>query len=812
LAQAVDKPSTSACKANAEGNTPRRRHSAGAMGCGNSKGATTPVRNASSSQPNSGAPHSSGKLLDKYTLGKVVGQGAFGVVYKCKKKGTQEEYAVKMIDQVETPLAEIKREAEMLHKLNHPTVIKLYDVYYEKVFVCMVMEFYKGGDMIQGMMAHWKSKGMIPIFNVKHLSKQMHTAVAWVHSKSCVHRDIKGDNFMMDFPNVENPQQRIYLSDFGTVREVAPGERMTQKCGTKNYWPPEFFKMNYGIKVDCWAVGVVMFGLVSGKFPFKGEEDVKFKKLIIPKRCPPEGQELIHSLLERDEVKRKECADALKHKFLTDFEPATNMTIERMDTDFAPDIKEVGANAGIQQRRAELVNRLQAAEGKGDKGKKPARNDGEKTFTCTDPVTERSTTFEWWSASKAADLVGAFAKANKQPPSDMTNREVTEETVKEQLRDHNVTIDGFGKGQAKRFEEFLHEIQNGSSRLMLDATKHKHVVREVDIVLVKISHSPGADAKYLVEVTEGLQEGQIAVGPALPGHLKQPVESTLQTAERLAKDMMGMGDCKIRWSTSTIEAFEESENSPAYPGIQTVYRKEVICGQVLTTNESVLQRLGLMGGGSKFQFQHGKKMRVFEWMTEARCQAKGIRLGANSQDQDFSALVYPPIGLEEEELNEFLKKNKVETGNWGTGTYKTLADFSEELVKGESTLIRQTNGRVARVVDIVVLELSRKDTGEVLVEASETFKENSQQLNRLPAVKRRSDEHQFHTARRMVQKYLRLDDNRVAIDPSDVRIMEEEQESKAYPGLATIYRKRFMKGVIVPEARSSSRLPGSSGK
>jgi len=779
------------------------------MGCGNSKDTTTLVQNATAAPPTqNGAPHSSGKLLDKYTLGKVLGQGAFGVVYKCKKKGTNEEFAVKMIDQVETPLAEIKREAEMLHKLSHPTVIKLHDVYYEKVFVCMVLEYYKGGDMIQGMMAHWKSKGMIPIWNVKHLSKQMHTAVAWLHSKSCVHRDIKGDNYMMDKPNVENPQQRLYLSDFGTVREVAPGERMTQKCGTKNYWPPEFFKMNYGIKVDCWAVGVVMFGLVSGKFPFKGEEDVKFKKLIIPKRCPPEGHELIHSLLERDEAKRKECADALKHKFLTDQEAASSMTIERMDTDFAPDIKETGANAGVQQRRAELVNRLQAAEDKGGKnnGSAVVRNDGDKAFTCTDLVTERSTTFEWWATGRSADMLAASAKGKQVPTGDMVNREVTEETVRQQLLDHNVKVDGFGKGQAKRFDEFVTEIQNGSSRLMLDATKHKHVVRAVDIVVVRIVYGSGPDAKYLVDVTDGLQEGQIVPGPALPGHLKLPFESTLQAAERLAKGMMGLGDCKIKWNTTTIDAYEESENSPAYPGIQTVYRKDVILGQVSTTNESVLGRLGLGGGKSKFTFTQGSKTRTYEWMGEARCAAKNIKLSVNS-NQDFSALVYPPIGLEEEELNEFLKKNKLDTSSWGTGTFKTLADFSEELVKGESTLIRQVNGRVARVVDIVVMELTRKDSGDILVEASEKFKDSEQKLNRLPAVKRRSDEHQFHTARRMIQKYLKLDDNHVTIDSTDVRMLEEEQESKAYPGLATIYRKRFMKGVLYPEARSNSKGP-----
>merc|ERR1719436_2073020 len=135
---------------------------------------------------------------------------------------------------------------------------------------------------------------------------------------SCLHRDVKGDNFLMEFSGVEHTEQRLVLSDFGTAREVRQGERMRQKCGTRNYWSPEFYRMDYGAKVDCWAVGVVMFGLVSGKFPFKGEHDVKCKSLLIPKRCPDLGRDLIHSLLDRDEHTRTDCAAALQHPFLSE--------------------------------------------------------------------------------------------------------------------------------------------------------------------------------------------------------------------------------------------------------------------------------------------------------------------------------------------------------------------------------------------------------------------------------------------------------------------------------------------------------------
>merc|ERR1719193_361848 len=375
-----------------------------------------------------------------------------------------------MIDQVETPLDEIEREAEMLKYLAHPTVVKLHDVYYEKVFVCMVLDFYKGGDMIQGMMAHWKTKGMIPMSSVRILSKQMHTAVAWVHANACAHRDVKGDNFMMKEFLVENPQQLIFLSDFGTVCKVIPGQRMTQKCGTKNYWPPEFYRLNYTYKVDCWAVGVVMFGLVSGKFPFKVEEDVKYKKLVVQRKCPDGGGELIHAYLERDEDKRWECAAALQHPFLKEGGEDLAVgaekslgTAEKFDADNDHNIKETGiANAGVQLRRAELVDRLQGGGKPGSGGSGMTSNvvfDGSKAFTVRDPVTERSTTFEWWSAAKVTDMVAATQRGEQMPTTNIINRDVTAESVKQQLVAHDIKVTGFGTGKAKPFSTFVTEIQ-----------------------------------------------------------------------------------------------------------------------------------------------------------------------------------------------------------------------------------------------------------------------------------------------------------------------------------------------------------------
>merc|ERR1719336_234413 len=100
------------------------------------------------------------------------------------------------------------------------------------------------------MALHWETKGPIPMAAVQHLTQQMWRAVAFLHSKSCVHRDVKGDNFMMDLPELENTANRIYLGDFGNAIELKPGARLANRSGTRDFWAPEVYAQSYAHKVD----------------------------------------------------------------------------------------------------------------------------------------------------------------------------------------------------------------------------------------------------------------------------------------------------------------------------------------------------------------------------------------------------------------------------------------------------------------------------------------------------------------------------------------------------------------------------------
>lgn len=773
------------------------------MGCVRSKRAESPASNAAAGGPNADASAKptagadannveklNAKLLDNYVLGAVLGQGAFGVVYSCKKKTTVEEYAVKLIDKVESPMSDIKREVQMLQMLAHPCVVKLHAVFYEKVFVYLVMDVYKGGDLIGGMQAHWKAKGQIPVANIQIVAKQMMESIAWLHSKNVVHRDIKGDNYLMDIKQIEDPKVRVYLSDFGTVIKMNGDERLTQSCGTKVYWSPEFCRLSYGLKVDVWAVGIVMFGLFSGKFPFKGEPEIKNKEIVVNTRAPRPASELLLAILTKDEKKRFTAQQAVDHPWFAAL-PASypTQTAEDKEMNFQPEMKEREPNAGVTDRRRELVERL----GHSAASKPHALPFAiiKESFSVTDGA--KVFKYEWWPAAQCESQgLTAFPAAKKASEQDMqADIDTSTDGIKDQLQQHNISISAFGKDKAKTLPEFVNEIQNGLARLMLDATQHKKIVRVVDIVLLRIRYTGPGGTKFLIKTSETLADGRSRDDlVVLPGTKKEPAENSRQVAIRVVDERLNMADSKIKYYFQNREEFEDSEMSPSYPGVLTVYRKEIVDCVISTTDATILKRIGAQDS-SEYQSKDTRGVgRTFRWMDEKECKQHNVKIRAPKEAGEISALVHPPIGLDQEALSDFLRSQGVDPELFGENGTKTLKEFSEELTKGEATLSKQ-GGTITRVVDVVVMKIV-KPNGDVLVSTEEVVNGQSKKLERLPAAKRRSDENQFLAAHRVITKVLQMDETYITIIANEVKMVEEEAASTSYPGVKTFYRKRVV--------------------
>lgn len=773
------------------------------MGCGSSgdKGGELGDGGSSSTPGETKKPSGEKRLLDHYTVGEMLGQGAFGIVYACKPNGSDRDCAVKMVDKIESPFEKIKEEAEMLKKMNHNNVIKCHDVIYERCFVCIVMDRLRGGDLIVGMQAHWKSKGKIPVTATVRVSRQMAQAISYLHGQNIVHRDVKGDNYLCDRADITDTNVRIVLTDFGTAVPCRPEDRLREKCGTKLYWSPEFYKLDYSLKVDIWAMGVVVYGLLNGKFPFRDEKDIQSKAVTV-KGVPADCEAFVYLVLEKKEDKRADHKQAVEHPWIK-ADGSSAASKHEDDPDFKPaaEFKET-VNHGVQDRRQELVERLQEQKKPGERDKKkPEEHYWKEWFSIVDRHAKNSTLkYEWWKPeqveeAKILSLDGATKKVDGAAGKD---DKAAEKVLETQLRDHGINVDMFGKGEAKTLAQFTAEVQNGSAVLMNDATKFKRLVRVVDVILLRIC-APGG-AKYLIETGEKFPDGRTRHINRLPGTKKEPHMNSKQMAEKICAELLDLGGAKVNFDYSNREIFEEEEGSASYPGVTTVYRKEIIEGTMV--GDASKDYIGKTAK-SPDDWSHKDKTgntKYFKWMTDKECTSAKLKIRAPADGEEVSGLVQAPIGLEEDELKKYFETHSVDISAFGQGTAKSLKEISAELLKGESSLMLSTDGKVIRVVDVVVIKLIHSVTGSVLVQTLQTFPDGAtQDLKRLPGAKRRPDENQFLTARRILKRQLKVEENHVTLDSQNVLVAEEEKESTAFPGLRTIYRKRIITATLAKD-------------
>jgi len=233
-----------------------------------------------------------------------------------------------------------------------------------------------------------------------------------------------------------------------------------------------------------------------------------------------------------------------------------------------------------------------------------------------------------------------------------------------------------------------------------------------------------------------------------------------------------------------IGRFEEEIESPSYPGVRTVYRKEIMRATMNGQPPASLAD-GFKGKEGMTKF--------FTWLPPEQATQKGVKLEATGAEA-ISALVRAPIGLNVDALREHLSGLGIDVNRFGAESgVKTLKEFSQELVKGESTLMQNASGAVTRVVDVVVMIVKNPKTNEVLVETEQNLPNVDKKivLNRLPGAKCRPDENQFTSAKRILRRQLEIGENEVILE-KDPQVVEEEKPSNAYPGIKTVYRKRLI--------------------
>uniref|UniRef100_A0A182SNM3 Cyclin-dependent kinase-like 2 n=1 Tax=Anopheles maculatus TaxID=74869 RepID=A0A182SNM3_9DIPT len=207
--------------------------------------------------------------MDRYEKLSRLGEGSYGVVYKCRDRETGSLVAVKRFVESEDDPAIRKialREIRLLKNLKHPNLVCLLEVFRRKRRLHLVFEFCEH-TVLHELERHPEG---CPDNLTKQITYQTIQGVAYCHKQGCLHRDIKPENILL------TAQGQVKLCDFGFARMLSPGENYTDYVATRWYRAPELLvgDTQYGTPVDVWAIGCVFAELVRGDALWPGRSDV----------------------------------------------------------------------------------------------------------------------------------------------------------------------------------------------------------------------------------------------------------------------------------------------------------------------------------------------------------------------------------------------------------------------------------------------------------------------------------------------------------------------------------------------------------
>lgn len=255
-----------------------------------------------------------------------VGQGSFGTVFKAKHKKTGTVYAIKAIDKTNKTNQEgrsyFRREIEIMYKIRHPNIVKLYTHFEDNDFCYFVMEYISKGNLYDNIQK--QRRKAFDTKTVAHMMKDLLSAVYYLHNMDppIIHRDIKLENVLVDEDGA------IKLTDFGWSNYVFDDEVRDTFCGTPVYQAPEMLnRKEHDFSVDIWCIGIIMFEIITGHLPFNSaskellEDSIKKVKINWPNDIDRAAKDLISRILRYDPKERISIENMFKHPFFTALYP-----------------------------------------------------------------------------------------------------------------------------------------------------------------------------------------------------------------------------------------------------------------------------------------------------------------------------------------------------------------------------------------------------------------------------------------------------------------------------------------------------------
>lgn len=269
------------------------------------------------------------KYVGPWIIGECVGKGASGHVKIARHRRTGQLAAIKILPldfvfgsrtSLNTRQAKadkqrlgIDREIIMMKLMNHPNIMRIYDVYEGDKELYLILEYIEGGELFDFLV----NRGKLPPLDALAYFKQIIYGLNYAHAFSIIHRDLKPENILIH--SLDPPL--IKIADWGMAAFAPPSLELETSCGSPHYASPEIvYGHKYsGTATDIWSCGVILFALLTGRLPFDDKNvrtllsKVKAGKYDIPAWVDPQAQDLISRMLTVDASQRIPISDILVH-------------------------------------------------------------------------------------------------------------------------------------------------------------------------------------------------------------------------------------------------------------------------------------------------------------------------------------------------------------------------------------------------------------------------------------------------------------------------------------------------------------------
>eukprot|EP01059_Diplonema_ambulator_P031857 TRINITY_DN5991_c0_g1_i1.p1 TRINITY_DN5991_c0_g1~~TRINITY_DN5991_c0_g1_i1.p1 ORF type:complete len:565 (+),score=137.13 TRINITY_DN5991_c0_g1_i1:59-1753(+) len=279
----------------------------------------------------------------------VVGRGAYGRVIKVREKATGNIYVCKVLEKQailrHRMLREVKKEQALLQQVSHPNIVDLISAFQTRDKIFLVMEFLSGGELFNHMTSEPSKR--FSVERARFYAAQLVLAIEYLHSLKIIHCDLKAENCVLTRDGY------MKLTDFGFATTTHADEKILSRNGTPVYMAPEMIKLDretgYSYPVDVWSLGVLIYAMLTGYFPFHGDTPAITLRYVCERELayPPdvhvsdESKKILKACLDRNPKTRITSTQMRSHSFFSSIN-WDNLYHKRIRPPFIPE--DTGSN------------------------------------------------------------------------------------------------------------------------------------------------------------------------------------------------------------------------------------------------------------------------------------------------------------------------------------------------------------------------------------------------------------------------------------------------------------------------------------